>query len=91
MHLFGDPNVRFSGIARTPVFDKTPSLNKKLGLFWGCQDIDPTLHGPCDFLEDSRGQHFYRSMAACKMRNIKSPFCRVCSHLMLERIRAAAV
>lgn len=90
VHVCDDPDVHFTPGTHTPVFDATPSLNGKLGLYWGCQDIDPSLAGFCDFYEDGRGRNFYRAMAACKMRNVKSPFCRVCSALMVERIRAAA-
>jgi IgA Peptidase M64 len=91
VHLFGDPNVHFTAGTHTPVFDDRPSLNGKLGLYWGCQDIDPTLPGDCDFWEDGRGRHLYRGMAKCKMRNVKFPFCRVCAFVLRQRIRAVAV
>jgi hypothetical protein len=90
VHLFGDPNVHFDA-THAPVFDATPSLNGKLGLYWGCQDIDETLPGSCDFFQDSRGKGYYRPMATCRMRRVDAPFCRVCSQLMIDRIRAAAL
>ena len=71
---------------------RTPSLNGKLGLYWGCQDIDdghPFLD-ECDQLIESRGRGYYRSMAACRMRDPGSHFCRVCSALIVDRIQAAA-
>lgn len=94
VHLFGDPKVHFTKGTQTPVFERTPSLNGKLGLYWGCQDIDAKLSGKPpkpDFFTDPQGREFYRAMAKCKMRNVKFPFCRVCSALMVDRIRAAAV
>ena len=42
--LFGDPNVHFEP-DRTAIFDTKTALNGKLGLYWGCQDIDPSLSG----------------------------------------------
>lgn len=94
VHLFGDPSAHFTQVTKTPIFDGTPSLNGKLGLYWGCQDINPLLPGKPkepDFFTDPRGREFYRGMAKCKMRNVTFPFCRVCSALMVDRIRAAAL
>jgi IgA Peptidase M64 len=91
VHEFGDPNVHFTRATQTPVFDKRRSRNGMLGLYWGCQDINPALPGKPDPFQDARGREFYRAMATCKMRNIKSPFCRVCSALIFDRIRAAAL
>jgi hypothetical protein len=88
VHLYGDPGVHFTAAEHTPIFDDNPSLNGKLGLYWGCQDIDPSLPGSCDLYEDSRGRNYYRAMAKCRMRNVKHPFCRVCSYLILDRINA---
>ncbi len=89
VHLFGDANVTFT--ADTPVFSTPTSRNGMLGLYWGCQDIDPDLPGgTSSAFTDPRGRFFYRPMAECRMRKLKSPsFCRVCSHLIAERIRAA--
>jgi hypothetical protein len=86
--LFGDPDVDFTPTHK-PVFRKRTALNGMLGLYWGCQDIDP-LPGPYDPYTDPRGRHFYRGMATCKMRRSKDPFCRVCSELIRRRIQAAA-
>ena len=84
-------NAQVGGDPETPVFDARPSLNGMLGLYWGCQDIEPSLPGTCDGFQDARGRNFYRPMAACKMRQVTSPFCRVCSFLIVERIKAKAL
>lgn len=89
VHLFGDPDVDFTATHK-PVFRKRTARNGMLGLYWGCQDIDP-LPGPYDAYTDPRGRHFYRGMATCKMRRSKDPLCRVCSELITRRIRAAAL
>ena len=93
VHRYGDAGVHFTATLQTPVFDAKPSLNGKLGLYWGCQDIDTNAPAPpmCDQYLEARGRGYYRSMAACKMRQPKSPFCRVCSALIVERIEAAAL
>ena len=91
VHEFGDPDVHFTEATQTPIFDKRPSLNGMLGLYWGCQDINPDLPGTPDPFQDARGMEFYRAMATCKMRTLTSPFCRVCSALIVERIKAAAL
>ncbi len=89
VHLFDDPDVTFT--AHTPMFNTLTSRNGMLGLYWGCQDVDLSITGGTgDQFTDPRGQHYYRAMAECRMRRLKSPsFCRVCSHLITERIRAA--
>ena len=60
-----------------------------LGAFWGCHNGSPPRTAadtaPLN-LCDARGKPFYRAMADCRMRTIKSDFCRVCSHLISERI-----
>jgi len=97
VHTFGDPNVHFTARLHTPVFDATPSFKNNLGLFWGCQDVDdsappdPNLTNDQIPYEDGRGQHFYRPMAACKMRHLKSDFCRVCSWLIVQRVHEFAI
>ncbi len=91
VHLYGDPHVHFTSTTHTPIFDATPSFNGMLGLYWGCQDIDPSVKAPCDEYEDGRGRLFYRAMAACKMRYLTSPFCRVCSALIVDRVTAATL
>jgi hypothetical protein len=77
--------------------DKEPvlatGLGGMLGVFWGCQDIDPTSAAgsrSCDPYQDPRGASFYRPMAACKMRKTKAPFCRVCECKLAEGIASAA-
>jgi hypothetical protein len=70
-----------------------PGLGGMLGVFWGCQDIDPTsapASGSCDPYQDPRGAPFYRPMAACKMRKSKAPFCRVCEFKLAEAIAWAS-
>jgi hypothetical protein len=67
------------------------ALDGMLGLYWGCQDIDPTPDGAgCDPWSDPRGGHYYRGMARCRMRKSDFGFCRVCSAELERRIRAAA-
>jgi len=91
VHMFGDPDVHFTETRQTPIFENgRQALNGSLGLYWGCQDIDPALPGEPDPWQDARGKNYYRAMATCKMRTIESPFCRVCSALIEDRIRAAA-
>ena len=67
-------------------------LQGMLGLYWGCQDIDPALSGGpgCDPYRDPRGAGFYRPTGRCRMRRSGDPFCRVCSQLMTDIITAAA-
>jgi hypothetical protein len=90
VHLFGDPDVDFT--TPTPLFTTMASRNGMLGLYWGCQDIDPDLPGAASAFRDARGRFYYRAMADCRMRRLESAsFCRVCAHLIAERIRAAAV
>ncbi len=69
-----------------------------LGLFWGCQDIDPSLPAgslaPCNegdraFI-DPRGADYYRPMASCRMRIADDDFCRVCSAAIAAAITAKA-
>jgi hypothetical protein len=64
-----------------------------LGAFWGCHngsppraDGDTTPLNACDV----RGKPFYRPMAECRMRYTDAEFCRVCSHLIRERILAVS-
>lgn len=78
VNLFSDRDVTFDPQTHTPSSARRPELDTMLGLFWQCQDIDPTP-GTCTSYEDPRGRHFYRPMATCKMRYPFSPFCRVCS------------
>ena len=63
-----------------------------LGLYWGCQAIDPAIPNPggtCDPFQDPRGAPFHRAMARCRMRKSFFDFCRVCSS-MLERAITSA-
>jgi hypothetical protein len=64
-----------------------------LGAFWGCHNGSPpraagdtTPLNACDV----RGKPFYRPMAECRMRYTDAEFCRVCSHLISERILAVS-
>lgn len=80
VHAFGDP----FDANNEPIVPST--VAGMLGLYWGCQDIDPAIPpqgGTCDPYQDPRGAPFHRGMARCKMRKSFFPFCRVCS-LMLE-------
>lgn len=91
VHRFGDPDVTFTA-QHAPVFNTLKSRNGMLGLYWGCQDVDLSIPGGGgDHFTDPRGQLYYRAMADCRMRRMTSDFCRVCSHLIAKRIRAATL
>jgi hypothetical protein len=77
------------------------SAFKKLGVFWGCQcTTGPLGYDPDEGFQNwtiqqlvaalKSGRSFYRGMARCRMRDVRSPFCRVCSEVLSEAIRAAA-
>jgi hypothetical protein len=59
---------------------KPKSLQRMLGLFWGCMYVDPGPRpkGGCDPWTDRRGARYYRPEARCKMRKLAWPFCRPC-------------
>jgi IgA Peptidase M64 len=82
IHTFGDP----FDTNNEPVV--AAGLTGMLGLYWGCQDIDPGIPstGGCDPFQDPRGAPFHRAMARCKMRRRSLPFCRVCSWALTEAI-----
>jgi len=79
----------------TPEKRVPPRHGKMLGLFWGCQNIDLPSGAKCDPnvdpWTDPRGRHFYRAMERCKMRDLREPFCRVCSAVLERTIKAAAI
>jgi hypothetical protein len=85
VHTFGEP----FDANNEPVVEA--GLTGMLGLYWGCQDIDPAIQGPggCDPFQDPRGAPFHRAMARCKMRRRSHPFCRVCSLMLTEAITNA--
>jgi hypothetical protein len=88
IHKNGDP-VSSDGQPDMPAH-----LKGMLGLYWGCQDIDPALPGggaQCQPYSDPRGAPFHRGEAECRMRRSRYTFCRVCAHRMAERIAAATV
>jgi hypothetical protein len=83
VHSFGDPfDANNEPIVPT-------GLAGMLGLYWGCQDIDPAILNPgnaCDPYQDPRGAPFHRAMARCRMRKSFFHFCRVCSLLMEDAV-----
>jgi hypothetical protein len=86
VHTFGDPfDANDEPIVPTNVAGM-------LGLYWGCQDIDPTIptsRADCNAYQDPRGAPFHRGMARCKMRKSFFPFCRVCAWVLEEAITGA--
>jgi hypothetical protein len=88
IHRHGDPKTA----ACQPAL--TAAKLRSLGAFWGCHNGSPPRTAadttPLDRC-DARGKPFYRAMADCRMRNIQSEFCRVCSSLISEHIKAVSV
>jgi hypothetical protein len=79
VHRFNDP-VKPRCQPSLPAF--TAAQLKGLGAFWGCHSGDstaPPVNPPPMERCDPRGKAFYRPMANCRMRDVDSPFCRVCS------------
>jgi hypothetical protein len=66
-----------------------------LGAFWGCQNVETgTVVDPnhvCNSYSELDAKNFFRPMAECRMRALRYGFCRVCRHLITERILAHCV
>jgi hypothetical protein len=81
VHKVGDRMT--DGRFEPPAPVVTRALSRKLGLYWGCMDVDPALQrddsANCDPWQDPRGAPFYRPMARCRMRYQAYKFCRVCA------------
>lgn len=61
------------------------------GVWWGCQDFDesddPTCAADTRPYDDPRGRNFFRPASECRMRYEDVGFCRVCHHVIREKLQ----
>lgn len=75
-----------------------PATTDMLGAWWGAQYGDPggTSNPDCDpFCDDAGNQmpmscEWFRPQATCRMRHLRSDFCRACVKLLTDAITAHA-
>ncbi len=80
-----------------PVVESPGSVDM-LGAFWGAQygDAGGTARPECDPYCDEMGSQmpmscdWYRPQATCRMRNLRSEFCRACKKILTDRVTQSA-